>query len=514
MPVIRLIQEQLINYAGIKDRTITFGNVTNLSGKNGEGKSSIGGAPIWILFGKDLYGNDYTKDKYSPRPSNYKYDRVYASILLSIDGTEYKFAREIDEKKKNNFYVNDIPKSATDFSAAVVALITQDEFMSLYFPAYFFGLKWTEQRELLMKGATAPLTKAVLKEIEKLYADKLEPLLKKNSLSDLESKHKQDKTRLEKAHTEAGGATKKLREMLERMPAVEGELTELETQAEALRVEIAKEDAIVAAAWQTNTSYRELESALFYTQHEVDSSKAAWPALKDEAINDTCRTCAQPLQEDAIKAVIADKEKRIAAYRSKHSNLQSIRDEAKAALAAAKWVDVTERQANVRALEDQRDLITEKIRAHKDRARFEVELQQSEETEATTLISLRESTLILDAIKAYKAKEAELQAAEIQSNFTRLSVRLFKYVKSNDAYEPDFSIQMDGKDYAFLSTGEKIAAGLELAEVLHKQSGIIAPVFIDNVGEYTGPITAYDQVITGRAVPEQTLQIEVDGVIQ
>jgi hypothetical protein len=185
---------------------------------------------------------------------------------------------------------------------------------------------------------------------------------------------------------------------------------------------------------------------------------------------------------------------------------------AQAELEAATLIDIAEQQAKAQTLKDAWTLILDKIKAHKDRARFEVELMQTKNIEAATLESLRESTLILDAIKAFKAKEAELQAAEIESKFTRLSVRLFKYVKTNDAYEPDFSIQMDGKDYQFLSTGEKIAAGLELTEVLHKQTGIIAPVFIDNVGEYTGPITAYDQVITGRAVPDQELKIEVDGV--
>lgn len=513
MPVIRLIEEQLNNFAGIKNRTITFGTVTSLSGKNGEGKTSVGTAPIWILFGKDLLGSDYTKDKYSPRPTNYEYDRVYASILLSIDGTEYKFAREIDEKKKNNFYVNDIPKSASDFNAAVSALITQDEFMSLYFPAYFFNLNWTKQRELLMKGATPPLNKTVLVELAQTYSEKLEPLLRKHSISDLEKKHKQDKTQSEKANTEAIGAVKKLKEMLDRMPAVEGNLEEFEAEAAAAKAVFVKEDQIVADAWENNNRYRDIEFAYRSISNQVEESKAAWPILKDEPIQDTCRTCKQLLQDEAVEAVTADKQNRIDAYKAKHAALVDKKKAAQAELEAATLIDIAEQQAKSQALEDTWTLILDKIKAHKDRARFEEELMQTRNIEAATLESLRGSTLILDAIKAYKAKEAELQAAEIESKFTRLSVRLFKYVKANDAYEPDFSIQMDGKDYQFLSTGEKIAAGLELTEVLHNQTGIIAPVFIDNVGEYTGPITAYDQVITGRAVPDQELKIEIDGGI-
>ncbi|MDU5949080.1 MAG: ATPase, partial [Paenibacillus macerans] len=118
----------------------------------------------------------------------------------------------------------------------------------------------------------------------------------------------------------------------------------------------------------------------------------------------------------------------------------------------------------------------------------------------------------LDAIKAYRAKEAELQAEKVQALFTTLQIRLFKFVKTTGEYESDFSIQMSGKDYATLSTGEKIAAGLELTEVLHKQSGLIVPTFIDGIGEYTGEVAVYGQLITGRAVKGQKLKIETEDL--
>ncbi|MDQ0114320.1 ATPase [Paenibacillus harenae] len=508
--VIRFIQSIGENFAGLRNILVQYGRVTALSGRNGQGKTSIGTLPVWVFFGKDLVGADYMKDKYSPRPSNYKYDRVFASIIFSVDGVEYKFGREIDGKK-NNFYINDIPQTATDFNNAVAALFSQDEFIALYFPAYFFGLHWTKQRELLMQNIPSPLNKTVFAGMQKPQADKLAELLKKHTVDDLFAKYKADKPKLDKSYIAAESRTRTMQEQLERLSKATADLTELEAEAAVLKEEIAKEDKIVVDAISINSHYNALKDRLQQLEQQVKASVAAWPALKEETIEDTCKTCKQALQDEAVDAVKADKVRRMEAYKAKHDDLKAKRNEARAALAEAKWIDTEEQRAKVRAIEDKYDVVLVKIREHKEHSRLAAEVKAAEEAEATTLASLREATFILDAIKAFKAKEAELQATQISELFTKLSIRLFKYVKSSDEYEPDFSVQMDGKDYEFLSAGEKIGAGLELTEVLFKQSGLITPVFIDGIGEYTGTIAAYDQIITGRAVPDQELKIEIDG---
>ncbi len=88
-----------------------------------------------------------------------------------------------------------------------------------------------------------------------------------------------------------------------------------------------------------------------------------------------------------------------------------------------------------------------------------------------------------------------------------MKVRLFNYVESTGEYKPFFMIQMDGKDYTSLSQGEKITAGLELHEVLHKQSNLISPCLIDGAAEYTGKIKVYGQAIICKAVEGEKLKI-------
>ena len=51
----------LVNFKGIKSLTVNFGQVTEISGANATGKSTIADAFNWVLFGKDAAGNSDTK---------------------------------------------------------------------------------------------------------------------------------------------------------------------------------------------------------------------------------------------------------------------------------------------------------------------------------------------------------------------------------------------------------------------------------------------------------------------
>lgn len=193
---VRLIETEVINFAGLRSKKVEYGDVTRLSGKNGQGKTSIGTAPVWTMYGTDLFGN-----KYNPSPTNYEFDRVFASTILQVDGVPIKFAREI-ENGTNSFYINDVPTKAKEFEAAVAELFDKDEFLSFYNPIYFFGRHWTKQREQIMKYTTQPAKKDVFQEMSRKEpdqkpkeitlnpaAEKLNELMKKHTLDDLQKIH-------------------------------------------------------------------------------------------------------------------------------------------------------------------------------------------------------------------------------------------------------------------------------------------------------------------------------------
>ncbi|MBP7398205.1 MAG: AAA family ATPase [Chitinophagales bacterium] len=50
---ISLKKLSLLNFKGIRQRTIEFNDVTNIFGKNEAGKTTLFDASLWVLFGKD-----------------------------------------------------------------------------------------------------------------------------------------------------------------------------------------------------------------------------------------------------------------------------------------------------------------------------------------------------------------------------------------------------------------------------------------------------------------------------
>ncbi|WP_019536554.1 hypothetical protein [Paenibacillus ginsengihumi] len=506
----RLIELELENFTSHRRLAVNYGRITRLSGRNGVGKTSIGTAPVWVLWSTDLFGS-----KFNPSPVNYEFDRVFASLLLEVDGVQIKFAREINEKGTNAFYINDVPTKAKEYEAAVASLFDRDEFLSLYNPQHFFGLHWTKQREMILRYTTPPAKQEVLKHLPEPQAAKLDELLKKHSLDDLAKIHGGtggQKSKLEKANIAAQSRTKTLQEQLALMGS------EPDVDPATAPQDIAKIDAAIAeieqsmsGADENNRKIVALQSKIKSLLEQRDRMKQQFQTLQSEPIADACRVCKQPLQGEAVEAAKADKERRIDEFKREYDAIVAQRKEAEAELAALEYIDVSEKLDEIRRWQEAKQALQDAIRAKEDRQKLEAQVEQARADEAATLASLKESIFILDTIKAYRAKEAELQAEKVQSLFTTLSIRLFKYVKTTDEWEPDFSIQMDGKDYAVLSAGEKIAAGLELAEVLHKQSELITPVFIDGIESYTGRVAVYDQLITGRAVPEQELKIETEG---
>jgi hypothetical protein len=525
MSVIKFLELGLHNFKAIRDLSIQYTDVLKLTGKNGEGKTSIGEAPIWVLWGKDLYGADYSKSNYSPRPSNYEYDMVHASILLSINGVEHKFAREI-VGSANNFYVNDVDKSAAEFKEVVASHFDQDEFMSLYFPAYFFNLHKDKQREQLVKAVPVPLNKTVFEEMSRLspeqdskdiklnpQAVKLAELLKKQKIDDLKAIHGGPKNKsglnakLKTEHIAAQSKTKTLKEQLQRLSSTVVDIGPKKQMIAVFNAQIVDIEKVIEAAGTTNSTYSALLSKSTETQRQVDLSKDKWLTLRDEAIEDTCKTCKQPLLAESVEVVKDDKERRKVEYQANHKSLIAKRDEARRLFSDAEYIDVSEQLQNIRDLEQKRNPLIEEIRIQEECERLTLEVEKAKADEEKTLADLRESTFILDTIKAFKSKETEIQAAEIQSMFTNLSVRLHKYVKTTDEYEPDFSIQMDNKDYISLSVGEQIEAGLELTEVFFKNCNLVTPIFVDGVGEYTGSYMVFDQLITAQAVIGEALKI-------
>ncbi|WP_019123597.1 AAA family ATPase [Brevibacillus massiliensis] len=494
----------LKNYKSHRDLVVEFGDLTRITGDNAKGKSSIPEAVSWTLYGTDTFGS-----KIDPTPIGYDFDEVKAELLLSVDDKQILLGRGI-AKGKVQYWINEVPSKATEFDQLVQSLFDKDLFLSLFNPSYFPSLHWETQRKLILQYVTAPANREVFAQLPAAQADKLAELLKKHSLADLEKIHRDNKNKQDKQYIAAQSRTKTLLEQLERLPQEDIDIEATKAESTKLYEKIKEIEKMTGSADENNRKINTLQARIKSLLEQRDRMKAQFAALKDEPIKDTCRTCGQVLQGDAKANAEADKQKRIDQFKADYDKTVLERKELEAQLATLEYIDVSEQLENIRELERKRDALEDAIYRLKNVQGLQEEIEKAKADEAATLASRNESVFILDAIKAFLAKEAELQAAKVQDLFTTLSIRLFKQNKTDGELKPDFEIEMDGKPYRKLSLSESIRAGLELRDVLSQQSGIVAPCFVDNAESITRFTQPNGQLIMCRVVAGQDLKIEME----
>lgn len=82
------------------------------------------------------------------------------------------------------------------------------------------------------------------------------------------------------------------------------------------------------------------------------------------------------------------------------------------------------------------------------------------------------------AAKEYSVKRAELLLKPLTMN--RAAIKLFDVVKTTGEVKDVFKFTYDGKDYHWLSSSERIKAGMEVAALIKRLTGLTYPTFIDN----------------------------------
>lgn len=495
----------LTNFKNHQSLTVNFGERTVVTGDNAEGKSSISEAVTWLLYGTDTVGS-----KLDPTPTTYESDSTHVELSFDVDGVETSLGREL-VKGKAKYFVNEVPSKASEFNESVEQLYDKDLFLSLFNPNYFFTMHWEKQRGMVLQYVTAPANKEVFKELPKLQAEKLSVLVKKHLLDELDKIHRNNKNKLEKTYIAAQSRTKTLKDQLdEQAPRTPLESLQAElSQFVKARNEI---EQSIEGQQDTNSKINVLQNQINALNKERDHIKEMHGKVKGEQIQDTCRTCKQTLQDEAIKAVEADKEHRIEQVKSQFNQTISKRKELEEELKTLEFIDVSEQLKKAHELQEKIMPIEREISMHKQFEAMQEQVKQAQEDEQKTLETLNDSIFILDAIKAFRSKEAELQAKKVQDLLENLSIKLFDVVKSTGELKPTFEIMMDGKEHKKLSLSESIRAGLELRDVLSEQSDLILPCFVDNSESITRFKEPNGQLIMAKVVAGQELKIESEEI--
>jgi DNA repair exonuclease SbcCD ATPase subunit len=315
------------NFKGFKEKEIDFENdVTNISGDNATGKTTIFDGFSWLLWGKD----SYNRKDYEIKPYDENNDVIHnleSSVVgvFDVDGKEIKFERiykEVWSKKRGSnietftgnttdFYINDVPKKKKEYEEEISKIVSEDEFNLLSNPLYFNTvLDKKERRKILLslvKDVSIDDVKEANRELEKL------------DLSNYT---------IEEIQAMAKATCKKINKKLEEIPARIDELentkttddfSELEKEKESLKKEIENLDKKLAGARNVSDELDKKYSGITKIKNEISEINSEFEDSKNKKIKDLEETSFEigrkitmaEFEIDNCRNVIEDKNKEV-----------------------------------------------------------------------------------------------------------------------------------------------------------------------------------------------------------
>lgn len=497
-------QLKVISFKNHQELTINFGEITNITAANGKGKTGISEMITWLLYNVDMNNTklDPTpiiRDEETPFPK--------VELLLNIDGKDLLLTKELQKTAK--YFINEIPKKATEFDSLVAELFEKELFFSMFNPTFFFTQHFTAQREQLLKYVSEPLDKEVLATLTELDRERLEERLKKHTLEDLVAKYQ---PQIKSKDTEYERAAERFLTLKQQLEKEQSELKEVDAAKITAEMESIKQEGL--AAKEKNESIKKARNEYSTRLNKLTSLKSDLERIADHVrkmnqavLPDHCRVCGQDLQGEALEKVKHDHEEEL--IRSK-KNGSAVRDEfLKFKEEFDKFEMPTGEEISTNDLTEKYFQLQNDLTGAERVGKLAEDVSKAEQHKDAVRQELGTARGVIETIKKFNTKKAELMVDKVNSLLDQLTVKLFEE-KKNGSVVPAFEIKMDGKEYSKLSTAERIKAGLELTEVLIKQSETSIPVFIDNaesILKYTAPSA---QLITAK-VKSGELKIETKG---
>ncbi len=158
-----LLRLTLDNFKGVKNYTLEpDGSSVMVSGTNGTGKTTLFDAYSWLLFGKDSAG--HSDSAFDVKPYGEETPTVTVEgVFRSFEGDMLTLRRQLTEKivrqrgtdetsikNEYKFFVDDVPKTKTQYDGIIAELCPPASFRMVSDPDYFAGkLKWDERRSVL-----------------------------------------------------------------------------------------------------------------------------------------------------------------------------------------------------------------------------------------------------------------------------------------------------------------------------------------------------------------------------
>lgn len=307
MRTIQLERMALRNFKGVQSADYAFGQVTNIIGANGTGKSTIFDAYLWCLFDKDQAGN---KPKVQPLDENNEVIHnltTSVELTLLVDGNPMKVERKLKETwsktgectgTKSEYLVNEVPMTQTQFQAKMSEILYIDKWFIISSIGIIPNMDQKTCRAALQQIAPAIDEKAIVAKYKSvaiamakgMTVDELAALAKsektkaKQELDSIPAQlDAQDRLRVEDDFTAVG----------KRIDEIHTEIRELTAEIdEAKRVELTPEE--IAKAEQRRKEMKEVSDRLVEIEKQISKERGE----KDYAIESEMRQ----INQDTLKA--------------------------------------------------------------------------------------------------------------------------------------------------------------------------------------------------------------------
>jgi DNA repair exonuclease SbcCD ATPase subunit len=143
----------------------------------------------------------------------------------------------------------------------------------------------------------------------------------------------------------------------------------------------------------------------------------------------------------------------------------------------------------------------------KDKKKIEKKIEECKEDIIESEEKQVRAKNMLDMIKKIPRDEIEIKMIALEADIKKIvpgaEIKLMELLKSAIGYKPVFKLLVNGKEYRFLSTGEKKRVDVGLCEFLNNFYKLDM-MFIDNMESITGELPVnFKQVFTSRVLDDE-----------
>nr|ALT05690.1 putative DNA repair protein [Clostridium botulinum]ALT05792.1 putative DNA repair protein [Clostridium botulinum]ALT05902.1 putative DNA repair protein [Clostridium botulinum] len=552
-----------------------FSDFTEIEGKNARGKTSIGEAITWGLYGCDLLGDTKTDTKLM----NYDSDTMFVVIDYEYEGITNRIVRK--KGKSLTLKLNDERITEKDLSKH---LPNKDLFLAVFNSKIFLNLPIPKKRELLFKMLPKiepmdimkkfhcndineilkkyPNTNDGLKELTTLIKNKKELLTEKNTKISVYQNLILENTTIESKQKFLSSDEEQLKELQCKLVNKNSNLELIPT--DKIKTEIYKINSLIAIEknkfyTSSNNDYiQDLKISLATLSGEYNTLQNNY--TKVNSLDAVCQMCGQTVSKEHKQKELDSLTKQLNSLKSEIDSLtesiiliNSLEETNKKSFNDNKINVLHELEENLKSLnselagiEESNKLIQEVSLNNNDNSAIEIQInnlkqkqldyfnyksqlntqKKNEENYKFKIKSIEQEIIKItedktnleiqyNKLKNYNSLYIQYVGELLSSWLDRVSINLFNIVNSTGEVKNTFELKYDGKPLERVSKSEYIKVGLELSNMFNNALDFKLPIFIDDAESILDiPALATQMIISRVKDCELTINSSYQNIIE